>query len=361
LARIARDLATRVAADCPQFRVGTIGHGGSYSRHLPFSQYGAEGMQRWVPPRLPEVWADFAGAEQGVILTIWDASRLLWFTCPQYCPDPHVKEWLAKKRFLKWGYLPLDATGPNNRLTDILKTTIEGFDRVLAYSAWASRVLLRTGIAIASASLPHGIDTGVFYPRPPVDQRSQFPIKVTDATLLVGIVATNQHRKDWGLGIQTVAEMGKRHADVKLWINTDVLEREWSLPALLGDYGLLDRTVVTLGGLTDAQMAGYYSACDVTLGIGLGEGFGYPLAESLACGTPVVHGNYGGGEYVPNRLAPVAYRVEGIYNGVRPVYSAAEWALQAQQLAGMHAALPPHLDWKNLWPAWKSWLEEGVK
>ena len=46
-------------------------------------------------------------------------------------------------------------------------------------------------------------------------------------------------------------------------------------------------------------MAQFYSACDVTLGIGLGEGAGYPLFESTSCGTPVVHGNYGGGpEYL---------------------------------------------------------------
>ena len=81
--------------------------------------------------------------------------------------------------------------------------------------------------------------------------------------------------------------------DVLLWIHIDAMERFWSISALLVDYGLQNQAVVTTGRLTDEQMTWAYSACDVTWGIGRGEGFGFPIYESLACGIPCIHGNYG--------------------------------------------------------------------
>jgi len=58
----------------------------------------------------------------------------------------------------------------------------------------------------------------------------------TNHHTMVGIVATNQARKDFGLGIQAVSELA-RERKVILWIHTDELERHWSIPALVHDYG----------------------------------------------------------------------------------------------------------------------------
>src|SRR6266568_8655259 len=80
LGRITRDLAMRIYACLPDvFRVGTMGYGGPFARGLGFPQYPMD-MKDWVLYNLPEVWEDFAGEEQGIIITIWDASRLLWFS-----------------------------------------------------------------------------------------------------------------------------------------------------------------------------------------------------------------------------------------------------------------------------------------
>src|SRR5438309_8429213 len=100
LGRITRDLATRIHEHLPDvFTVGTLGYGGSYTRALSFPQYTIEGMQGWVLPTLPEVWKDFAGEEKGIIFTIWDASRMLWFSRPENCPAQHLRKFLAELPF----------------------------------------------------------------------------------------------------------------------------------------------------------------------------------------------------------------------------------------------------------------------
>lgn len=386
LGRIARELATRIHTHLSDvFRVGVLGYGGPGSRKFGFQQYVIEGMSDWVIPTLPEVWEDFAGEERGIIFSIWDASRLLWFSQPRRCEmlnaHPILRDWLIKAPFVPWGYFPIDAEGPNGKLSFPLNQTLLGYDRILAYGQWASDVIKRS-IGEDNAQKrsldfrPHGIDTDVFYQRDRTYCRYKFgsitgaqslvkvPLlsSIMDDEILIGIVSTNQARKDWALGIETAALIAKDRK-IRLWIHTDALERNWSIPSLLVDYGLVDKTMLSLGYLADEEMAQAYSACDVTLGPGLGEGFGYPLAESLACGTPVIHGNYAGGaEIIPDEMhvEPIAYRAEGLYACRRPVFDAKDWAEKVVRNLDKRASLDPQYAWKNLWPRWQSWFEEGL-
>lgn len=381
LGRITRDIAKRIRADLSDvFEVATLGYGGSYSRSLDFPQYSME-MKDWLVFNLPEVWRDFAGSRKGILMTIWDATRLLWLTHPENCPDPQLKKFLISQPFEKWAYLPVDATGPHDKLTGILKHTIEGFDRALAYSQWAHDILRRTlHPAMDVDWVPHGIDTSVFYPRPRVQARHGFGqrinakyvkgkklgqhVAIPDDAFLVGIVATNQIRKDWGIGLSTVAELAKER-NTWVWIHVDEMERHWSIPALLNDFGLSENAIVTVADFSDEQMAWCYSACDCTLAIGLGEGFGFSAAESLACGVPTVAPDYGGGEFIPREflVKPAAWRIEGPYNCIRPVMSAKDFAAVARKQKNHHTVCPESIDWNGptLWKLWKEWLLKGLK
>jgi glycosyltransferase involved in cell wall biosynthesis len=183
-----------------------------------------------------------------------------------------------------------------------------------------------------------------------------------DDECLVGIVATNQSRKDFGLGLETCSILAQNH-NVRLWIHTDSLEGNWSLPSLLVDYGLLEKTVISLGQIPDDAMASAYSACDITLGIGP-EGFGYPLLESQFCGTPVVHGSYAGGaDIVPKewQVDPVAFRYEGSYACKRPVYNAVDLAKRANELIGQRCNHFGQYEWNENWKNWEAWFREGIK
>jgi glycosyltransferase involved in cell wall biosynthesis len=299
-------------------------------------------------------------------------SRLYWLGIPQLCPDPNLRRWVETAKMKKWAYHAIDAEGPNGKLSTRIAETMKGFDRVLDYSAFSSKI---TG---NPDHLPHGIDTNVFKPYPHREAREElikqgFP-GLTPDSLLIGIVATNQARKNWQLGMETAKILLDRGHDVRVWAHTDVLDRYWSIGNLIVDYGLQGRVAVTQQRFTDEQMAKMYSACDITLGIGP-EGFGYPIAESLACGVPCMCGSYGAqAEFVPKlmQVDPIAYFYEGAFCSKRPVHAPGMWADKVEKMESWHKAayhleersiLPSTVDWNGpeLWPAWQSWFRKGLK
>lgn len=384
--RITGDIASRIASSLrDEYRVATLGYGGIASRKLNHHHYVAEGMDGWITPSLPEVWDDWAGQENGIVMFISDPARLQWFSRPELSYElaryPSLKQFLMKPPFQKWIYAPVDASGPNDRLTFPLAQNLLGFDKILTYGKWGEDVIRRTlGDQDSEkrnlTSLPHGIDTSVFYPRNRQTSRAFF-FSITGASTLrgekelikpdealIGIVATNQSRKDFGMALESVAILSRRRK-IRLWIHTDEMERSsgWSIPALLLDFGLLDRTVISLGHVPDDSLAKAYSACDVVMGIAP-EGFGYVHVESLACGTPCVTGSFAGGAELVSRtmrVDPVAFRYDGIWASKRPVYEPQDWAEKTNSWIEQRATMDMRYDWNNNWNNWSEWLIEGVK
>ena len=370
LARITRDLATRLHANCSDaFEVASVGYGGPGSRDVPFKEYHTHSVDNWIVPELPAIWDDWAQGREGILMVVWDMSRLYWLGMPQTSPQPHLRKFAERKDVKKWAYHAIDAEGPNGKLSYRIAQTMQGFDRVIDYSGFSSKV---TGNPV---HLPHGIDTKVFFPRDHKQARELFMHKgfkdLKQTSLLVGIVATNQARKNWQLGIEACKMLLDKGHDLRVWCHTDVIERYWSIGNLIVDYGLAGRAAVTIERFTDEELAWMYSACDVTLSIAP-EGFGYASGESLACGVPTIAGSYGAqAEFVPKdmQIDPFAYFYEGAFCSKRPVHDPERWA----SLAELHAArrkqtatkslLPEHVDWSGptLWPAWQQWFTEGIK
>ena len=335
-------------------RLSSVGYGGTGSRSIPFTEYKVHSVDNWLVPELPAVWDDFVGDDEGILMCVWDMSRLYWLGTPATCPNPGLRQWVEKAKMKKWAYHAIDAEGPYGKAPQKIAQTMKGFDRVIDYSAFSSRI---TGNPV---HLPHGIDTTVFYPRPHKEARELFAQRgfagLKKDSLLVGIVATNQARKNWQLGIETARILLDRGHDLRLWIHTDVIDRYWSLGNLIVDYGLVGRAAITVSRFTDEQLAWMYSACDVTLGIGP-EGFGYPIAESLACGVPCIVGSYGAqAEFVPKEMQidPIAYFYEGAFCSKRPVHDPS-WADAAERPSSwadaVSSLLPSNVDWNGqLWP-----------
>jgi glycosyltransferase involved in cell wall biosynthesis len=225
--------------------------------------------------------------------------------------------------------------------------------------------------------LPHGYNGDTFKPDKNgggavedvagCPQTGDDPARVTR----IGVVATNQARKDWGLVAAIARGLAAVRSDIRWWIHTDQIIREWSLPALIDDFRLTN-VDVTVAPMSDAELARRYRECALTIAPGAGEGFGYPIVESLACGVPVLHGDYAGGASIMRTcgradmlIQPDTYRVEGQYNCVRPVHDPEILvecvnAMLSTTIIDTVASVE-HLRWMNLAYPWRRWFREGVR
>jgi|WetSurMetagenome_2_1015567.scaffolds.fasta_scaffold01696_9 glycosyltransferase involved in cell wall biosynthesis len=375
LARVARDVASLVTS-MPQFRVGYLGRGGVGHREFPWMQYGypAETGQ-WGEEYLSQVWRDFAGSEPGIVWSNWDLSRMLWFGQPDNLPQ-HLAQFLGSGRqFEKWGYIPIDGIGPDaEKLPYGVAMAGLGYDRIAAASDWGRSVLRRT--CPAADWLPHGVwmsgPNAKFWPRS--NARASIYQNAEDK-IIVGCVMANQARKCWPVAFEAAALLKREYGNrLHFWCHTDVPIHYWNLYALAMDYEMTQQTEITTS-LNDDMLALRYSACDCTVLPSEGEGFGFPIAESMACGVACVVTDYAGGaELVEEdcRAKVVALRIDTCHNVARAVLSAKEFAekvateverrlLDSEERVAQLREQVRHLDWTNLAIPWKRWLLEGLQ
>ena len=372
LARVCRDLAT-LASSMSEFRVATLGLGGSGAQSLPWVQYQLQPGD-FGERSLPHVWEDFTEGQPGVLLTIFDLHRILWLARPEFTEEEGLRQWIVRQRqgrkLRLWSYVPVDAVGPCGKLTGMAADVLVGIERILMYTPWAKDLVIATIGAEAAgvrgiAWMPHAVNMKIFQP---VDVAAE-PRSVHR----VGCVMTNQMRKDWGTVAAVSSELVKKlEGNVRFWWHSDTVERHWNLRALAADYGISELVDITVDAASDQTMADRYRGCDLTL-LPSSEGFGFPIFESLACGVPCLHGDYAGGASLLREfglrqlLVPVeAGRVEGVHNSVRPVFDPLDWVRAAMDML----STPPdgawlrerveHLDMRLLGHRWKQWLREGV-
>lgn len=376
-----RDLAT-LCCTLPEFRVGYLGRGLGNRRKFPFTLYDFPETAQWGETYIKEVWEDFSAGEDGVIITLDDASRRHWFANPHGLPDELATFLGPGRNFKKWMYLPLDSTGPNGQtLSRAATDCVMHYDRVLAASEWGCNRLKASGRTDADW-LPHGIWMDKFRPHgftdgyAPRDNVWNRTMASWDASeIIVGCVMANQSRKDFPAAFECFATLKAHYGNkFRAWLHTDEMIRSWNVYALAADYGLGNCLEVT-GGLSDELLGLRYAACDCTILPSAGEGFGYPIAESLACGTACITTAYAGGaELVSSacQIAPIAYRVDTPHNSLRAVLSGYAFAQAAmgqieakredwEYRSGQLVESVKHLDWNNLKRLWESWLCGGLK
>lgn len=356
LGRIARDLTARLHAESQQLgiRVGQAALRWDGSP-WPWPVYPVEDEAQWGRRDLPGIWSQFTRNEPGILFSIWDPGR---------CYGTSELDLYGCRR---WGYFAIDAENRHGTISGPAAEAVKRYERVIAYGRWGANVL-RPVTRGPVAYLPHGIDLDRWQPQPGAMRK------------LVGAVATNQPRKDLGLLFETFALLRDADPSLHFWLHTDLqVTPAWSVPQLAEDFGFNKEDsplILTLPPVHDDYLRGLYSQCLVTIAPGLGEGFGYPIVESLACGAPVIHGDYAGGaELIPMtswKPEPRAWRYEGAYCLKRPVFDAqdleglvqwaVEWATEEPALVQAYCrGSVAHLDWKELWPRWRSWFQEGLR
>lgn len=373
LGRIARDIGQIIDDQQEDLPLDLVSVGGSVPPcwrrwpHIPMGP--VERGDDWGASFVEAIWQDRWGGQPGILLVVWDPARCYAFT---QVPLP------AKR----WCYTAVDSHNRWGGLSGAPGAALQAFDRVLAYGRWASGIINQT-TKRPVAYLPHGLWADTYRPMDDGERawvQAQLGPHVPQGATLVGCVATNQARKDLALFVETLATLRDSGLSVYGWLHTDQLTNAWSIDQLVSDCQLAKQITVTLGSArgsyTDRQLACLYQRMDVTIAPGLGEGFGYPIVESLASGVPVVHGDFGGGsELVPKiewRVPVRERRRESVYGLTRPVYRADDVAnalvraLRWRDTVGREVSAAycrgavAHLDWSALAPRWAAWIREGL-
>lgn len=150
--------------------------------------------------------------------------------------------------------------------------------------------------------LPHGVETSLF--TPPENRRKMRQALGLDHLFIVGINAGNHDktRKAFSEQFGAFAAFHEKHPKSVLAVHSIAfLPGGLKLGRLAERWGISDATLFsdqyqTITGMTGAaELAAWYGTCDVLLNATRGEGFGLPLVEAQACGTPVITGAWSTG------------------------------------------------------------------
>lgn len=186
-------------------------------------------------------------------------------------------------------YAPIDLTP----VPPAISTRLSCAPYPATYSQWGRAQLAQAGIA--AHYLPLGVDTAVFTPGDQAAARERLGWP-TDG-FVVSMVAANQSvpsRKGFPECLQAFAQFRARHPDARLYLHTRMDPGNWGL-----DLVAMARTLDLLpalsclhprqsDGVADTDLADIYRASDLLLAGSMSEGFGIPIVEAQASGTPVV-------------------------------------------------------------------------
>ena len=163
-------------------------------------------------------------------------------------------------------------------------------DLIVTPSAFVrGQVIERYGVAPERVeAVPWGIDPGVFHlaTAPEVDRALHFAATPPDYLLAV---SDHMPRKRIGLMLDIYARLLEAEPATP---RLAVLGWRGRAPRELRERPELHHQVLVLPAIPDEHLAGLYSGAAATLFTSRHEGFGFPVLEAQACGTPVVCGRH---------------------------------------------------------------------
>ena len=177
----------------------------------------------------------------------------------------------------------------------------ESYAQPIAMSRYGEAEMRKLGLM--PCYVPHGIDTGVFRPLDAGERDSaRDALGVPRDAFMVAMVGANKGasppRKGWGEAFQAFARFRKKHPDAVLYCHTVAASVSGiDLRPIAASLGIEKHVVMSsdyaqIAGLyMPPFVAGVMGAADVLLHPSYGEGFGLPVAEAQACGTPVIVGD----------------------------------------------------------------------
>lgn len=212
----------------------------------------------------------------------WVIERLLQFKPPNWYGENTVK-------FVV--YYPTDAEPIQHDWIEMLNK----FDAQVCYSKYAEEIVTKSNKGKRPKNLYqiyHGVDTDIFKPVNMSLARRQ--INLPEDSFIVGMVARNQYRKRFDIMCQGFAEFAKNKPEAKLYLHTAPKDVGFDIADLVRQFDLSGKLIITkdlvspASGVSEKALNLIYNSFDVNCLISLGDGFGLPVAESMAAGCPQV-------------------------------------------------------------------------
>jgi glycosyltransferase involved in cell wall biosynthesis len=216
--------------------------------------------------------------EADVLINLQD----MWSLPENY--DAHFREGMT------WiGWVPVDHDPPAPGTVHWAKKV----DIPISYTRWGRDKLRGEGVKNARY-IPLVVDAEVYKPQPKDEARKR--LGWPDG-FVASIVAMNKAtRKAYSEQMQAFASFSCARPELNpfLYVHCDSLRKDGlDLHAMAQSLGIYERVIFVnryqkLSGLPPSYMADVYSASDVLLAATKSEGFGLPIVEAQACGTPVI-------------------------------------------------------------------------
>jgi glycosyltransferase involved in cell wall biosynthesis len=150
--------------------------------------------------------------------------------------------------------------------------------------------------------VPHGVDTELFEPfEDRAAARRYFGL--SEDAFIVGMVANNEGvappRKAFPQALMAFKDFYDQHPEALLYLHCEMtgntgMRQGVDLRMLASQFEIPDTAIVATNpsrmvtGVPQSELAALYSSMDVLLNPAYGEGFGVPIIEAQACGTPVI-------------------------------------------------------------------------
>lgn len=181
---------------------------------------------------------------------------------------------------------------------------LNGLDHVVVWTQFGADALKDGGYEGEPSVVPLGVDHDVFQPRDRAEARArlrQLGVDLPEGAFLIGAIGRNQPRKRLDLTIQYFAEWMLTRERDDAWLLLHVAptgERGCDIVSLARHHGVSNRIIVSNpsvgSGFPEQEVATMYSAMDVYVSHSMGEGWGLPALEAMACGIPCIVPRFGG-------------------------------------------------------------------
>ena len=214
-----------------------------------------------------------------MIITLMDA----WVLSPEQTQGQKVANWMP---------VDCDPLGVMDR------QYLQRSGSVPIALSWYGQKALETA-GFKALHVPHGVDMQNVF-RPVRDRmRARRDLGLPEDAFIIGINGANKDtiRKSYPAQLRAFAEFRRRHPEANALLLIHALPRApgaLDLNAIIEDQELSQSvrfsdwyTYVT-GAIQPPNLAVWYNCLDVLSNASHGEGFGLPIIESQACGTPPV-------------------------------------------------------------------------